>query len=148
MKTINLSNELKPVSQVYAVLNAKCPRCRKGDMFSNSMYGFKAQKMHTHCLHCGLKYERELGYFYVAMFISYALNVAQIIIIGMLTYLISGNTDNPWLYMATIFPFVLILAPLNFRYSRVLLLHYMTPGLNYVPSMSSDKKDRNNSGLT
>ncbi len=109
-------------------------------MFVNSMYGFKAQKMHTNCPHCGLKYERELGYFYVAMFISYALNVAQMIIAGILTYLITGNTESPWLYMATIFPIVLILAPFNFRYSRVLLLHYMTPGLNYVPAMGADPK--------
>ena len=109
-------------------------------MFVNSMYGFKAQKMHTNCLHCGLKYERELGYFYVAMFISYALNVAQMITAGILTYLITGNTESPWLYMATIFPIVLILAPFNFRYSRVLLLHYMTPGLNYVPAMGAEQK--------
>ena len=62
------------------------------------------------------------------------------IIAGILTYLITGNTESPWLYMATIFPIVLILAPFNFRYSRVLLLHYMTPGLNYVPAMGADPK--------
>lgn len=140
MKTINPVDEPKAVSQIYAVIHSKCPRCRKGDMFVNSMYGFKAQKMHTNCPHCGLKYERELGYFYVAMFISYALNVAQMIIAGILTYLITGNTESPWLYMATIFPIVLILAPFNFRYSRVLLLHYMTPGLNYVPAMGAEQK--------
>lgn len=140
MKIINSVDEPKVVSQINAVINSKCPRCRKGDMFVNSMYGFKAQKMHVNCQHCGLKYERELGYFYVAMFVSYALNVAQMITAGILTYLITGNTENPWLYMATIFPIVLILAPFNFRYSRVLLLHYMTPGLNYVPAMREEKK--------
>lgn len=140
MKTINISEEVKPIPQMYAVVNAKCPRCRRGDMFINLMYGFKAQKMHTNCPHCDMKFERELGYFYVAMFISYALNVAQMITAGVLTYVITGNTENPWLYMATIFPIVFILAPFNFRYSRVILLHYMTPGLNYIPAMSADKK--------
>lgn len=140
MKTINISEEVRPIPQMYAVVNAKCPRCRRGDMFINSMYGFKAQKMHTNCPHCDMKFERELGYFYVAMFISYALNVAQMITAGVLTYVITGNTENPWLYMATIFPIVFILAPFNFRYSRVILLHYMTPGLNYIPAMSADKK--------
>jgi uncharacterized protein (DUF983 family) len=139
MGNIPKNTGIKPISQTYAVLNAKCPRCRRGAMFMNSMYGFKLQKMYISCPHCALKYERELGYFYVSMFISYALNVAQMITVGILTYFITGNTESPWLYMGTIFPVVLILAPLNFRYSRVLLLHYMTPGLNYIPSMSENK---------
>ena len=140
MEITNINESMKEIPQLYAVINAKCPRCRRGDMFMNSMYGFKSQKMFTNCPHCDLKFERELGYFYVAMFVSYALNVAQMIIAGVLTYLITGNTESPWLYMATIFPFVFILAPFNFRYSRVLLLHYMTPGLNYIPAMSADRK--------
>lgn len=140
MKTPEISTGMQVISPSYALVHAKCPRCRRGDMFMTSMYGFKSQKMYTYCPHCNLKYERELGYFYVAMFISYALNVAQMIIAGVLTYFITGNTESPWLYMATIFPIVFILAPFNFRYSRVLLLHYMTPGLNYIPEMSAAKK--------
>jgi len=140
METASKNKVLKPISQSYAVWNAKCPRCRRGDMFMTPMYGFKTQNMYTNCSNCNLKYERELGYFYVSMFISYALNVAQMIIVGILTYFITRNTDNPWLYMGTIFPVVLILAPFNFRYSRVLLLHFMTPGLNYNPSMSENKR--------
>ena len=138
----NLQNkvEVKPVSEIYALLHSKCPRCRRGNMFANSMYGFSMQKMHDNCPHCNLKFEREPGYFYVAMFISYALNVAQMLIAGLLTYLITGNTESPWLYMATIFPFVFILAPFNYRFSRLLLLYYMTPGLNYMPEYSRDRK--------
>jgi uncharacterized protein (DUF983 family) len=140
METTDNKRDIKPISEFYSVLNAKCPRCRRGDMFMGPMYGLKSQKMYTNCSHCNLKYERELGYFYVSMFISYALNVAQMITVGILTYIITGNTESPWLYMGTIFPVVLILAPFNFRYSRVLLLHYMTPGLRYIPSMSEDKR--------
>lgn len=133
MENSQISKSNQPIPQLYAVINAKCPRCRKGDMFINSMYGFKAQKMNTDCSHCNLKFEREPGYFYVAMFVSYALSVAQMITAGVLTYFITGNTESPWLYMATIFPFVFLLSPFNYRYSRVILLHYLTPGLNYIP---------------
>ena len=128
------------VPQLYALVNSKCPRCRKGNVFINSMYGFKAQKMHQNCLHCNLKFEREPGYFYVAMFVSYAFNVVQMILAGMLTYIITGNTENPWLYMAVIFPVVFILAPFNYRFSRLILLHYLTPGLHYIPEMSKERK--------
>lgn len=128
------------IPQLYALVNSKCPRCRRGDVFANSMYGLRAQKMHNNCPHCNLKFEREPGYFYVAMFVSYGFNVAQMILAGLITYLVTGNTENPWLYMAVIFPAVFILAPFNYRYSRLILLYYLTPGLHYIPEMSRDRK--------
>jgi uncharacterized protein (DUF983 family) len=74
------------------------------------------------------------------MFVSYGLNVVQMIVAGMLAYFVTGNTTNPWLYMAVIFPAVIILSPFNYRYSRLVLLHYLTPGLNYIPEMSRNRK--------
>lgn len=124
------------LSEFSAAVKAKCPRCRKGDVFANSMYGFKSQTMNDRCPHCNLKFEREPGYFYVSMFVSYALNVAEMVTIAVLTYFITGNLENPFLYMAVIFPFVFILAPFNYRYSRVILLYWLTPGLNYDPNKS------------
>lgn len=135
METKLKEERTETVPAFYAFINSKCPKCRKGNMFRNSMYGFKAQKMYDNCPYCNLKFEREPGYFYVAMFVSYALNVAQMVTFGVLTYVITGNTTSPWLYMATIFPFVFILAPFNYRYSRVILMHYLTPGLHYIPNM-------------
>lgn len=128
------------ITQLHALVHSKCPRCRRGKVFQNSMYGFKSQKMYDHCPHCNLKFEREPGYFYVAMFVSYGLNVVQMILSGMLAYFVTGNTTNPWLYMAVIFPAVIILSPFNYRYSRLVLLHYLTPGLNYIPEMSRNRK--------
>jgi len=32
----------------------------------------------------------------------------------------------------------IVLSPFNFRYSRVILLHWLTPGLHYHPEMSRD----------
>src|SRR5690606_28453706 len=55
-----------------AALKARCPRCRTGALFVGNTYGKGSQKMHANCPHCNLRYEREPGYFYVAMFVSYA----------------------------------------------------------------------------
>jgi uncharacterized protein (DUF983 family) len=121
-----------------AAMHAKCPRCRRGNMFEGPMYGLKLQKMNVNCPHCGLKFEREPGYFYVAMFVSYAMNVAQMITIAVATYVFTGNLENMWLYFATIFPGVFLLSPFNYRYSRVVLLFWLTPGLHYNPEMSKD----------
>ncbi|WP_183559098.1 DUF983 domain-containing protein [Mucilaginibacter sp. SP1R1] len=121
-----------------AVLHAKCPRCRRGNMFANSMYGFHGQTMNTTCSHCGLTFEREPGYFYVAMFVSYALNVAQMVTAAVAISILTGS-DNPWVYVTIILALAVILSPFNFRYSRVALLYWLTPGLHYHPEMSQDK---------
>lgn len=97
--------------------------------------------MNDHCPHCGLKFEREPGYFYVAMFISYGMNVIQMIVVGLLTYLITGNVTDPLLYIMVIFPVVFILSPFNYRFSRVILLYWLTPGLHYNPEKSRDRAE-------
>ncbi|MFD2744496.1 MULTISPECIES: DUF983 domain-containing protein [Sphingobacterium] len=138
VKNGNASSYLVP-TEFKAALQAKCPKCRRGNIFANSMYGFKAQKMNIHCPHCDLKFEREPGYFYVSMFVSYAFNVAQMISIAVATYVLTGNLENIWLYIFTIFPGVLLLAPFNYRYSRVVLLYWLSPGLHYDPAKSKDR---------
>lgn len=141
MKSLKMINDKDVPSEFSAALQAKCPRCRRGEMFTTSMYGFKLQKMNDHCPHCGLKFEREPGYFYVAMFISYGMNVIQMIVVGLLTYLITGNVTDPLLYIMVIFPVVFILSPFNYRFSRVILLYWLTPGLHYNPEKSRDRAE-------
>jgi uncharacterized protein (DUF983 family) len=120
-----------------AIVHAKCPRCRRGDLFATPMYGFKSQKMNETCPHCGLVFEREPGYFYVAMFVSYALFVAEMVTLAVAISVLSGSR-NPWVYVSIIIAVGVALSPFNFRYSRVLLLHWLTPGLHYHPEMSED----------
>lgn len=136
MDTIMENKEYK-LAAWPAIVHAKCPRCRRGDLFINSMYGFKGQEMHKTCSHCGLTYEREPGYFYVAMFVSYALNVAQMVTLAVAIHVLTGS-NNPWVYCGIILAVAVVLSPFNFRYSRVALLHWLTPGLHYHPELSKD----------
>ena len=135
---IKVNNEIRLPSRS-AALHTKCPRYRRGDFFATSMYGFKAQKTHDTYNHCNLKFEREPGYWYVALFVSYAMNVAELITLAVATYLITGNLENPYLYIAVLFGGTFLLSPINFRYSRVVLLYWLTPGLNFNAQMSRDK---------
>jgi uncharacterized protein (DUF983 family) len=125
-------------SELKSALQAKCPRCRKGDMFATSMYGFKLQRMYDNCPHCNLKFEREPGYFYVAMFISYGMNVIEMVITGLLVYVFTKNLTDPLLYIAIIFPVIFVLSPFNYRFSRVILLYWLTPGIHFNAEMSKD----------
>ncbi|MDB5120753.1 MAG: hypothetical protein JWN56_1971 [Sphingobacteriales bacterium] len=133
----NKEEEKVPLS--YALLHAKCPRCRKGDMFKKSSYfSFKGQVMYENCPYCNLRYEKEPGYWYVAMFVSYALNVGEMLTVSIITYFVTHNLENPWLYLGVIFPTIFIFAPFNYRYSRVALLYWLTPGLKYDERRSSN----------
>lgn len=129
-------------SVLSAVLQSKCPRCRRGKIFSGSLYGLNIQNTNDNCSHCNMKFEIEPGYFYGAMYVSYAFVVAEMIIVGLLTYLITGNDTSPWLYIGVILLAVLILSPINYRYSRVLLLHFLTPKVKYNQEYDTDDKVR------
>ncbi|TFF30418.1 DUF983 domain-containing protein [Mucilaginibacter psychrotolerans] len=133
----------KPISAFEGCIKAKCPRCRRGDIFSTSTYQFSGQKMHDDCSHCGLHYEREPGYWYVAMFVSYAFNVAEMVTFAVGTYILT-HSDSPWLYVGILMGVIFLLSPFNYRYSRVVLLYWLTPGLHYEAWRSEDK----NKGLT
>jgi uncharacterized protein (DUF983 family) len=126
---------MKPISKLQAVVECKCPRCREGAIFSGKIYSFKGQVTNEYCAVCNLRFEREPGFFYVAMFISYAMNVAEMVTISVAAYILGLDLvyENLWYYAGLILVGVIVLAPFNFRYSRVFLLHWLTPGLGYVP---------------
>lgn len=128
---------MKPISKLQAIIQCKCPRCRRGNIFSGGVYKLSLKGQHTneYCPICHLRFEREPGFFYVSMFISYAMNVAEMIITGALIY-IAGLPllyENLWWYVGILLLIVLLMAPINYRYSRVILLHWLTPGLGYIP---------------
>jgi uncharacterized protein (DUF983 family) len=114
-------------------------------MFATPMYGFKSQVMSKKCEYCGLTYEREPGYFYVAMLISYAMFVAEMVTLAIAINILTGSS-NPWLYVIIILSAGIILSPFNFRYSRVILLHWLTSGLRYHPKISDDEPEVSRDG--
>ena len=128
-------------SKSYAMLHAKCPRCRRGNMFKGGMYSLR--KINLNCPHCNLYFEIEPGYFYAAMYVSYALNIAEAGIIVAITYLLTGNSTSPWLYTGVIIGGCFLLSPVNFKYSRVLLLYWLSPKIHYQPYLDTDDKAAN-----
>lgn len=123
------------ISKLQAAVQARCPKCRVGYMFVQGRT-FIGQKMNESCPHCAFHFEIEPGYFYVAMFVSYAFNVAELVTLSVGTYILTGS-QSPWLYSAILFSFALLLSPFNFRYSRVVLLYFLTPRAHYEPKRSA-----------
>jgi len=142
METFQMSDRKTP-SEFQAALGAKCPKCRTGNMFSGAMYSFGTQKMNTACPHCGFTFEIEPGYFYVAMFVSYAMNVAEMVTVALGLHILTGS-NSPWLYLGVLFGVAVVLSPFHFRYSRVVLLYWLTPGVNFDPKRAEIKSKENN----
>ena len=125
------------------MLHAKCPRCRRGDMFEGTVYSITKNKIRLECPRCNLFFEIEPGYFYAAMYVSYALNIMEGGILVTLTYLLTHNTTSPWLYCIVLIGGCFLLSPLTFRYSRVLLLYWLSPKIHYRPYLDTDDKAAN-----
>ncbi|RZL65740.1 MAG: DUF983 domain-containing protein [Pedobacter sp.] len=122
-------------SKLYAIVHGKCPHCRRGDIFTGSMYGWNIQHTKDICGHCAQRVEIEPGYFYAAMYVSYAMNVIEMLIVSYITYLVAGPLEDStfWTYLIVIFAGCFLLYPVNYRYSRLILLHVLSPNIKYKP---------------
>src|SRR5215216_2534149 len=64
-------------TKLYSILNNKCPKCQVGDFFVyKNPFRKDFAKMHDHCPHCGELFNKEVGFYYGAMYVSYGLNIA------------------------------------------------------------------------
>jgi len=100
-----------------AVLRQRCPRCLEGRVFS----GFLT--MRDVCPVCGHVFEREPGYFVGAMYVSYAMAIPlYLAFVAVLRPLLRGFSDIA--VLAAGLPLVCLCAPILFRYSRVIWMHF------------------------
>jgi len=64
-------------TKLYSIVNNKCPRCNNGKFFYSHPYHLKQfGNKHINCTHCDLKFEREPGFFFGSMYVSYSFGVA------------------------------------------------------------------------
>lgn len=112
------------ISKFQALVLCKCPRCREGDMFTNSAFDLKyGRRAHINCPVCGLRFEREPGFFEGAMYFNYAMNVAIMVAAGIATYVLLGD-PNQWVYFGTSASAVLLSVSLTSRISKSMMLHF------------------------
>jgi len=114
-------------SRFYSVITNTCPSCHKGKVFKygSVFHPNKFDKMYDNCTACGHKYEKEHGFFYGAMYASYAITVAMSVATFVLTYLFYSLAPY-WLYIINILIVLVVLAPLNFRLGRLLWINIFT----------------------
>lgn len=122
------------VSRGSALLSGKCPACREGDIFKYPLKRITHfAEMHRNCLQCGSTFEPEPGFYFGAMFVSYALSVVLFIVIWLTLYIFWDPSDM--VYVSIIGIGAMLFTPISFRVSRVLFLYWFG-GLSYQPPKS------------
>jgi hypothetical protein len=110
-------------SWLYSTLTYKCPRCREGDMFyPGTLYTTKFADMRTSCPCCGQPFEPEPGYYYGAMYVSFAFNVAIFLTAIFILHQIFEEVTMAMM-VGVVAVVVVGLLPVIFRLSRALWIH-------------------------
>lgn len=116
------------MSALKGIVAGKCPKCEEGKIFrtNGNPVLFKIPVMNDNCPVCGHKFEKEPGYFYGAMYVSYAVTVAQMLLIFLVAF---QFTNNLAIIFASVVVFVFALSTINYKLSRILWI-YMFDGKN------------------
>lgn len=122
-----------PGSNMSALMMQKCPRCHTGDVFLHPTYSLKFTQMHTKCPVCSQDFEIEPGFYYGAMYISYGITV----VIGLIVMIGANfllNDPEVWVYLVLLTVTLLVLSPVSFRYSRLMMLYWFGD-VNHDPAV-------------
>ena len=111
---------IMPKSLVSAIAQAKCPKCREGNLFPVSPFSYrKLTVINSSCSVCNASFIPEPGFYDGAMYISYAFSVAL-----MFTSLVAINVlvaePKLWMYLSTVVGLTICLMPAMLRYSKTL----------------------------
>ena len=118
-------------SYAWSVLNNRCPRCRRGDLFKyRNAYALKHSnymKMHEHCPVCGQATDIEVGFYYGTGYVSYAITIFLSVVTFFTWWLVIGISINDnrvfyWLAFNTLL--LIVLQPPLMRFSRTLWLSW------------------------
>ena len=116
-----------------AAVAQRCPRCHEGPLFTHSALNFtKFADMPEACPVCGQAYEPEPGFYWGAMYISFAFSTGIMLVVGFAVYFLL-NDPATWVYIVSVAVASLLLTPLSLRYSRTLMLYWFG-GVHYDPS--------------
>ncbi|WP_338759616.1 DUF983 domain-containing protein [Bernardetia sp. ABR2-2B] len=121
----------KERSKLQGILQCKCPRCRQGDVFEKPAFSLNFAKTYRNCSVCNLKFERTMGFWWSAMYVSYAFTVAHLITVMVAINILTKERPALWVFFTAILGSFIFFVPAYFRYSRVIVLYFLG-GTNYT----------------
>ncbi len=103
-----------------AMFRGVCPRCRTGAIYRRSFWRAWLD-MNERCPACGLRFEREQGYFLGAMYVSYALSVPPVSLLCLVIWLLT-RWRLDYVVLGAFLAY-LPAVPVVVRISRVIWIH-------------------------
>jgi hypothetical protein len=148
---IHPSDDVKP-SLLLSMAANKCPRCRRGHLFSdpNPYHLRHIVEMHETCPVCGQPFDLEVGFYFGTSYVSYALSFAFSVATFITWWVFWGfsTQDNRifyWLIGNCLL--LVLLQPIIMRWARAVWLAFFVP---YDPEWKSRpprKPERDNDAL-
>ena len=81
-------------SKLYSIFKMKCPVCHQGDFFVAQPYNLSTiGDLNERCSVCDTHFEKEPGFYYGAMYVSYGLAVAVFVAFWVATSVLSPDMD-------------------------------------------------------
>ncbi len=81
-------------TKLYSILKRKCPLCHEGDFFTGHPYNLKQiGDIHETCSVCNETYTAETGFYFGALYISYALGTAVVVTIWLALIIIGVDIE-------------------------------------------------------
>lgn len=99
---------------LFSLIRGRCPHCQQGAIFNSFWH------INSFCPHCQIKFEREYGYYSMAIFMGYLLCVPLIVLSLFLVWFLGAA--EMWYYILPS-ALVVLLSPWIFRYGRISWLY-------------------------
>jgi len=126
----------KKGTKLYSILKFKCPHCHEGEFFkSRNPYNFKhLSDTYDKCPNCDRRLYLEPGFYYGAMYVSYALGVAHIVTFLVIKYILGFEMDF-WNFIILVASFLIALTPLYYALSKIIWANFF---LNYKSNIKDE----------
>jgi uncharacterized protein (DUF983 family) len=106
------------MASLVSILKCKCPNCSKGHVYKKHHF-FSYAKMNESCEVCKYSFDKEPGFFYGAMYVSYGLTVAECVSVFVACGVLFFDNWFSYYLIPIMIAVVLLLSPVNYRLSRV-----------------------------
>jgi uncharacterized protein (DUF983 family) len=111
-------------SKIYSIVKFKCPRCHEGQFLVSHPYDLKrVGDVREKCDVCDLNFAPEPGFYYGAMYVSYALGVALFVTIWASCNWFFDNV-SVWTQIGLVVFFSIILGPYLFALSKIIWANF------------------------
>jgi uncharacterized protein (DUF983 family) len=108
------------IPKLYSIFKLRCPKCLKGQFFESSVYDLKKLgNVLDKCPNCKVNYIPEPGFYFGAMYISYALGVVVFVAIWAGANWFFEEV-SVWVQISILTFLIIVLSPLIFALSKII----------------------------